>query len=368
MRKKKLLIYGAGAIGRGFVPWVFPPDLYTYTYVEANESLRDSLIQKMAFTSYLAMEGKYETLNVSVEGCLEPGDEFGLVSEFDGVITAVGPRNFPTLRASLAGTSLPVLCCENDSRLSEQMRQWSGNQNIVFAIPDVIASSSASPELLDADPLSIITENGVCFVDENFQPHLPGNAEYISSAALRHQWLAKLYIHNTPHCIAAYLGRILKCSFIHETMQDSYVYTVLSGVMDELGRMLTRTTDIDPYFLRFYRDKEMKRFSNQLLFDPIARVAREPFRKLERQDRLLGAAQRCLVAGVIPENIMRGILAAFCYESDDDPDSHIRYLIKSMDPKQFLRVIINLQDDDALFILLLERWSGIMGELEALRK
>ena len=30
------------------------------------------------------------------------------------------------------------------------------------------------------------------------------------------QWICKLYIHNTTHCILAYLGHIVGLKFIHE--------------------------------------------------------------------------------------------------------------------------------------------------------
>jgi mannitol-1-phosphate/altronate dehydrogenase len=43
--EKKILIYGAGAIGRGFVPWIFPPSEFEISYVESNPKIRDLLNQ-----------------------------------------------------------------------------------------------------------------------------------------------------------------------------------------------------------------------------------------------------------------------------------------------------------------------------------
>ena len=34
--KKRLLIYGAGAIGRGYIPWLFPSKDYEFSFVESN--------------------------------------------------------------------------------------------------------------------------------------------------------------------------------------------------------------------------------------------------------------------------------------------------------------------------------------------
>ena len=37
--KKKILIYGAGAIGRGYLPWVFSEKYHDFFFVDINKSL-----------------------------------------------------------------------------------------------------------------------------------------------------------------------------------------------------------------------------------------------------------------------------------------------------------------------------------------
>jgi mannitol-1-phosphate 5-dehydrogenase len=367
MSKRQLLIYGAGAIGRGFIPWVFTPDQYEYRYVESNKTLRELLQTRGNFSTHMTVDGVYKSQNISIDGCCPPGEEGAWLAEADAVVTAVGPRNFSGLRPILTGTRLPVICCENDASLPAQMRKWTGNQNIVFAIPDVITSSTASAELLAKDPLAIITENGETFIDSSLDPKLPGHCQYVNAHELAYQWLAKLYVHNTPHCIAAYLGSVIGVQYLHEAMDNPSVAAIVEGAMHEMVAMLKVRSDISHEFLAFYRGKELSRFRNHLLFDPITRVAREPFRKLEPKDRLIGAAQLCLAAGVIPTHILIGIMAAFYFDNVDDSDAHIRFLRRSMSPEEFLRTIIKLRDSEALFILLVERWEAITKQLKVLR-
>ena len=195
MSKRQLLIFGAGAIGRGYIPWVFEPEKYEYRYVEANPCLRKSLQERREFTSYMTTDGEYRSRVIHIQDCVAPGEEKSWLATADAVITAVGPRNFSQLRSVLTGTNIPVLCCENDSSLPEQMRKWTGNQNVVFAIPDVITSSTANAKQLAEDPLAIVTENGQCFIDSAVNLHLPGNCHYVDKNELALQWLAKLYIH-----------------------------------------------------------------------------------------------------------------------------------------------------------------------------
>lgn len=367
MQKRQLLIYGAGAIGRGYIPWVFMPDHYEYRYVEANPALRAQLQTRLRFTTNMTLDGSYRKQVVQIRGCCAPGEEADWIAEADAIITAVGPRHFAGLRAVLSGIKIPVLCCENDATLPGQMRNWTGSNKIVFAIPDVITSNTASPELLAEDPLAIITENGECFIDASMEPQLQGNCRYVGESELAHQWLAKLYVHNTPHCIAAYLGSLIGARYLHQAMEHPGVAAIVEGAMHEMVAMLGVRSDAPPNFLAFYRDKELARFRNRLLCDPIARVAREPFRKLEPKDRLLGAAQLCLAAGVVPTNVLTGIVAAFYFDNIDDPDAHIRYLRRSMSPEEFLRTILKLHDGEALFILLVERWEAIQKQLKEFR-
>ncbi|MBL8429928.1 MAG: hypothetical protein JNJ95_08590 [Dechloromonas sp.] len=366
MKKSKLLIYGAGAIGRGYIPWVYAPDSYDYYYVESNSALRESLNKRKRFTSFMTTEDDYRALQVPVAECFAPGAEADVLADVVAVITCVGPRNFPLLEPVFRNIRVPVICCENDANLPEQMRRNTGNPNIVFAIPDVITSSTARDDLLLQDPLAVITEAGTFFADEHAAA-IVGNCAYVNREELAKQWAAKLYIHNTPHCIAAYLGNILGVRYLHEAMQHPLADSIVEGAMLEMERMLQSDLEIDHAFLQFYSNKELARFRNHLLCDPIARVAREPFRKLAHNDRLIGAAQRCLANGIVPKFLMTGIMAAFCFESSDDPDFHIKYLLRSLCPEDFLRTIIRLRESEALYNLLLKHWDANLATIAELK-
>lgn len=364
--RQRLLIFGAGAIGRGYVPWVFAPKDYEYTFADTDIKLIHDLQTAGEYTTHRTAQSGYESRVIRPEKCLHI-EEVRSVAGFDAIVTAVGPRNVTCLKNLLSGTKLPILCFENDSQAPKKLRNWTGNQNVVFGIPDVIASCTASPSKLQLDPLCLTTETGECFIDASVFPHLKGDVSYVDQKELDHQWLAKLYIHNTPHCIAAYLGSLLNLTYVHESMEYSAIRAVLDGCMDEISEMLRRRTNLDPRFIEYYRDKELQRFANKLLFDPITRVAREPFRKLGHHDRLIGASQFCLASGVVPFNIFVGILAALCFERASDPDHHIRFLRNSTSPEEFLEVVLNMRPSEALFIALLENWDSLLEQLKEIR-
>lgn len=365
--KKRILVYGAGAIGRGYLPWVFDPWLYEYYFVEKELSLRRALNASGQFTTYKTLSDGYAAKTVRMIYCFDVGEEDEIARTADVVATAVGPRNVMALVEQFRHVHAPIICCENDSSIPERMNSLTGKDNFLFAIPDVITSNTAPPSLLEHDPLSIVTEDGICFIDDKAE-YLSADCAYVAKAELRKQWLAKLYIHNTPHCIAAYFGALLGVTYLHEALQRSLVEEVVQGVMDEMGNMLEQRHRLDHSFVRWYSAKEMQRFKNLLLFDPVSRVAREPFRKLALNDRLIGAAQLCLSAGIIPHHIILGIMAAFSYENSNDPDYNIKYLINALSPFDFLRIIIGLNPDEALFCLIQDAWDKNISLLKGLKR
>ena len=355
--RKTVLIYGAGAIGRGYMPWVFSPLKYDLIFVERNEALRALLQKAGEYTTHKTVSGKYVSMRVPIKACLAPGEEREILTSVDVVVTAVGPRNILSVAEPLRGTTIPIICCENDPASAEILRLETRNPLAVFAVPDVITSNTAPADILQKDPLGIITEDGACIIDSRARS-AGGNATYVKESELKKQWTAKLYLHNTPHCIAAYLGSFLDVKYVHETMVVKEARAIVAGAMREMQATLLKITDLDKKFVDWYADKELRRFSNKLLFDPVSRVAREPFRKLAPNERLLGAAQMCLSAGVYPQNMLTGIVAAFLYDNPRDPDANIRYLVRALQLPDFLRIVMGLDSDEALQQLLARNWKN----------
>ncbi len=364
--KKKLMIFGAGAIGRGYLPWVFRPDGYEYYFVETNDRLRGLLKEAGRFTTLKTVKNRYEELTVRIEGCFTLEEALPYIDKMDAVVTAVGPRNVTALVEPLRDTKMPIICCENSDSIPGFLASATNNPNVVFAIPDVITSNTAGPKMTKKDPLIIITEDGTCFIDKKVKG-LGGNVNYVSKKELWRQWKAKLFIHNTPHCIAAYLGSLINAAYLHEGMADPNVKKIVAGAMHEMRNVLIKKFRIDRSFIDWYANKELKRFLNKLLYDPVSRVAREPFRKLEPNERLLGAAQLCLSCGITCTNIMKGIMAAFCYSSSKDPDSNIQVLLKGLSPRDFLRIAVGLRPGEALYEILIENWDRNLKDLEAIK-
>jgi mannitol-1-phosphate 5-dehydrogenase len=363
---RDIVIIGAGAIGRGFLPWAFDTDSYRLTFVDSNPRLVELMKAKGSYSSYRSKNGKYETKIIKTPNVHLMSDySIQLAPDPAVVFMCVGPRNCAAAAAVLRGVKCPVVLCENDPETVAIVREALGFDCVYFAIPDVITSNTASPDHLSSDPLAIHTEDGVLFIDERAKS-IDGEIRYCDEEELKKQWAAKLYLHNTPHCIAAYLGSIIGAQYLHEAMQNREVADIVNGAMNEMLTALKLRWDIPHDFLDWYAGKEIQRFANVLLFDPISRVAREPLRKLELSGRLIGAAQMCLSLGFVPKNLLKGIVSALLFSSKDDSDKHLAFVRRSLNSQMLLTYIVGLRAGEVLETVLEEWYPKIAGELELL--
>jgi ketopantoate reductase len=342
----KALIIGAGAIGRGYLPWELKD--FEVDFFDANQDLIKSL-SKNGYSTYMSVGDKLEVLHVNNSNFFYDANSIHF-DEYDLAFICVGPRNITKLNKKFGNLKCHIFSLENDYGSVTVLQNHLKKNNISFGIPDVITSFTASPENLKKDPNALHTENGVLYLEKddgicaeliNLLPDI----KWADRERMLKEWDAKLYIHNTPHCIAAYYGYLNNCTYVHEALYIDSIKDELDGVIDEVLQTLKIKTDHDHEFLEWYAEKEISRFSNKLLFDPVKRVAREPLRKLAPGGRLVGIMTLALEAGIFPEHLSRGIAAALKYELESDADYTVISNINEMGVDAFLEYMIELNKD-----------------------
>lgn len=366
--RKQILIFGAGAIGRGFLPWKFAK-YYDISFIDTNVELVRMLAARGSFATYMVRDRKLVEMKVPVRAALTPDEFDPRVHGRDvaAVFINVGPRNSVRAASLARDLSSPVILCENDPAKVDDARLALGNDKVFFAIPDVITSNTTSPDLLAKDPLAVSSEDGILFIDQKGCDRLEGDFTACDSAELLKQWTAKLYLHNTPHCVAAYLGALRGLAYVHESMAVESIRAIVAGSMREmLATIAAEWPMIPSEFLRWYADKELARFSDSLLFDPISRVAREPLRKLERNGRLIGAAQLAFSHGIVPGNTLVGIGAAMLFDDHNDPDRHLSFMRRSMPVSDLLTQVLGLRRGEVLEMVLTRKFDDIAATLRTI--
>jgi hypothetical protein len=367
--KSEIIIVGAGAIGRGYLPWVLSSEHHDLVFVDSDARIVSRMQETRQYRTYRVRNDELEPRTVEVRAAYSPSS-FRIADHPNAAAAflSVGPRNVAKAAELFRGTDIPLILCENEPNTVQDAKAVVGHDKVYFAVPDVITSNTAPAHLLKDDPLSITTEDGVLFAEAGITG-LHAEVTYLSADELLHQqWAAKLYLHNTPHCIAAYLGALVGATYVHEAMAIPEVDAVVAGAMDEMLNWLKLRWDIPHDFLEWYAGKELRRFRSKLLYDPVARVAREPLRKLEMHGRLIGAAQMCLTLGIVPANVLTGITGALLFENVSDPDHHLILLRRSMPDDLFNSYILGLRPDEPLDLILREQIGPIIAKLETFPK
>lgn len=128
----------------------------------------------------------------------------------------------------------------------------------------------------------------------------------------------KLYICNCGHAAAGYLGFIKGYKYVQEAFADPELYDLVSSIMLESAKALIEKFGFKSEELQAFIDKNMKRFTLDIVKDDIKRVCRSPIRKLDVTDRLVAP---CLSYEKLVGNVTylpKAIASVFLFENSED--------------------------------------------------
>ncbi len=213
---------------------------------------------------------------------------------------------------------------------------------------------------------------------------LRGPVPLLSGVRTTRQYLArlheKLYVFNAGHALTAYLGWLRGHATLAEATADPYVRTIVAGALLEARRA---TLSGYPSLLRggpldVSRDvyqpvaEALDRYSDRELADPIARVARQPLRKLAPNDRLLGPVELMRRHfDRIPAHFALGVAAALLYgfgddsvAAADDQAGRLRLMLSKLGVSAVLSSVCELPAGDPFGQAVAQRYQGFVFDDE----
>jgi mannitol-1-phosphate 5-dehydrogenase len=342
----KIVVFGAGATGRGHVGLLAWQAGFEIVWVDKDAELVAALRKQQRYTVHFTGRGAVPDVTVTGFRVYFHEEREAIAREIgdaDLVLTSVIEHNLPDVAKTLAlgvahcrraGRQTPLNCiaCENMPDSSSSLGRYvrallSGDDSEYldrfWGFPDCMISRVVPrPE---PDPLRIVTENYNEWTvrAEAFRGEKPvalTAMELINNQTARLE--RKLFVHNGGHAICAYLAWHRGHEFIHQAVADPAVVEPLLKALDEIGAVVLRK---HPCFseeeIAAYKRELGERGANEAMRDPIARVVRDPIRKLGPQDRLLGPAQLAVEYGLPRAHIVQGIVAALRYHSEADSQS-----------------------------------------------
>ena len=377
-KKKYVVHFGAGNIGRSLVGQVFSKAGYNVVFVDTVPEIIDALNTK----------GKYKAI---IKDTLPPGtpDEIWVenvsgISAFDSeavsnavagaelVSTAVGanilPRILPVIAKGILKRSTPVslLFCENLRGVSEMARNemkkllpedFDIDSRIGFVTTSIGKMVPIMPnEIRERDPLEVWGEayNQILADKDGFVNELPEIKGLVLKSNFKAYMDRKLFIHNLGHATAAYFGFLKNKIAIWECMADESIRAETKKVMQEAGDALIKTypSEFNEKNIEEHIEDLLKRFANKSLGDTVFRVGRDLKRKLSYDDRCIGALRLIKKHGGNPDAICNVIAAAFHFNAKDESgnmfptDEEFQKELKEKGIKQMLLEVCGIDEKE----------------------
>ncbi len=336
---KKLVLFGAGKIGRSFIGQLFANSGFEVVFVDVSEPVIKALNKSNGYNVIIKSSKPDEIIRVeNVRGI--PGGEVEKIakeiSECDIAAISVGQKNLGEimpviargliLRRKISGYNpLDIILAENMHDADLYVKNILADiVGIDYPLNDLVGLIETSigkmvpimpMEEIEKDPLQIYAEPyNTLIVDKkgfrNAVPDVKGLAPKENIKA----WVdRKSHIHNFGHAAAAYFGFLCDSSakYMADVLQVPSVKDFTRRAMLQSAHILMRKYpgEFTLSELKCHIDDLLIRFENRALGDTVFRVGCDLKRKLHRNDRILSP----LIDGINTESPVDKILLTFTY-------------------------------------------------------
>lgn len=368
---KRAIQFGAGNIGRGFIGALLSKSGYHVVFADVNEEIISKINEDKCYTIHIMdVECKDEKVE-NISGVISTSDEIlEEIRTSDIITTAVGPVVLPRIASTIANgiklrkitgvtSYLNIVACENaikaSSQLEEEVKKYLNEEEIAY-LNEYVGFPNCSvdrivPPVKSENILDVVVEN---FYEWNVEEKaFKGEIPKIYGMNLADNLMAyierKLFTLNTGHAITAYFGYLKGYNTVDESIKDEVIHDLVKKAMIESGQGLIAKYNFDKEEHFKYIDKIIGRFKNPYLNDDVARVGREPLRKLNENDRLIKPLMTAKSFNLDIDNLLLGVGAALNYNNEEDSQSvELQSLISEKGVKESLAHVANLAQEQEI--------------------
>ncbi|MFC1562618.1 mannitol-1-phosphate 5-dehydrogenase [candidate division KSB1 bacterium] len=344
---KKIVIFGAGNIGRSFIAQLFSKAGYEIVFIEIDSIIIQALNKYHRYRIEIK-DAHSETIWVeNARGINSKNYEKVRfeISTADVIATALGSKVLPDIYEDIAcglllrrkkkkENPLNIIICENLRNAKEEvycgLKKYLPPDFPEDEMPGLIETSIGKmvpimrKEEKKHDPLLIYAEafNTLILDKKGFKGEIPDVKGFDLKENMKAYVDRKLFIHNLGHSTVAYLGYVLNSDlkYIWEAVAVPEIEQTARAAMWESGYALIKEypLDFNENNQKEHIEDLLKRFKNRFLNDTIYRVGRDITRKLEPEDRLVGAIKLDRKHGVNYDNTAKAIASAVLFRAKDE--------------------------------------------------
>jgi mannitol-1-phosphate 5-dehydrogenase len=373
----KAAIIGCGRIGCGFAGELLSAAGYELVFIGRNPSMVAHLNKVGRYRVCLAHGRERTQRTVTGLRAVDTADHAAAVAalaEADLIVTAVGAPNLASVAPLIAdalrarSNAVNIFTFENLADGGEALKAQVAAclpQDFDlgrFGFSGTLVSRAVTQRVGDPagdEPMEFLGDPPASFVVDGARvvSPLPVIASMIVADDFAAWMQRKLFIFSAGHATCAYLGFLKGYRYIHSAIRDAEIRTAVLEAMTEAQMGLAAVYGEAFAGGAAHLQEILERFGNAAINDSIARVARDPSRKLSAGDRLLGAAQLAAKAGVHPRQLLRAAAAAYCFSDPDDARAvELQEQIRVSGLRPTLRRVSGLKASDRLGRTLVDRW------------
>ena len=340
---KQAVVFGAGKIARGFIAHLLTLSGYQITFVEKNQALVESLRQRGKYTVHVisAPEKNSTIQNFRILQTDEVEAIAEAVANASVVFVSIGGPNLPQIVPLLAAglerrtVGLNILLGENYFQpgqwlrklIAEQLppakQEWFARE--VGVVETVILRSTIDPteEMKAIDPLSLKTQDmwELPADKQAFVGDIPPIQGLSPKDNFQGGLIRKLFTYNGINAVIAYIGHLKGYVLLSEAAHDPEIVELARKSYQEVSEAICQRYGFDREEQRQFAEAAIAKYQRRDIVDPIERNARDPLRKLSRNDRLVGPACLAIEYSTTPVALSRAIAAALLYDVPSDPSS-----------------------------------------------
>ena len=379
------VIFGAGKIARGFIAHLLSLSDIDFVFVEKADALADLINEREQYTINIlgAPEKNYVVKNAKALKFSQEKEITEAIAEADVVFDAVGGKNLQEIvpfyikgieKKAEKGGYLNFVTCENwkeparilkegvESGIAPEAREYLDNY-VGFTESVIMRSGIEAPkELLEKDPLIVNVQN---------YWHLPVDAARVKGSLPDIKYMEpltgfagflerKFYTYNAANGTTSFVGALLGYKVLAEAAHDERILKILNGVYQETGKALSMKHGISLEEQMAFAKTSLNKLQDYTIVDSIERNARDPQRKLGKDDRLVGSARMVLSCGIRPENLCTAIACAIYYRNPEDSSAvALEKVVKEEGIDAVLEKICGIEPEGELGILIKEKIEKI---------
>ena len=349
----KLVLFGAGKIGRSFIGQLFSRGGYEVVFIDVFRPVIEELNLRHNYN--VVIKSDVETvINIQNVRGVFGGDTEQVIGEIATariVAVSVGQNGLKSIIPLIAKglikrfetadpEPLDIIIAENLRNAAEFMNQEL-KENLPEGYPleervGLVETSIGKmvPIMLkkdmDEDILQVFAEpyNTLILDKRAFKNPIP-IIEGLAPKENMKAWVdRKLFIHNLGHATAVYLGYLAHpdVTYLYEVLSDSQLKAIVRKTMLQAADILLAKypEEFTLESLTDHIDDLLRRFQNKALGDTLFRVGCDLQRKLSAEDRLAGAIHLAFELNLPSDLILNALVCGCHFGATDEAGNRLQ--------------------------------------------